>query len=100
MTQKPIEFHPRAIVETRKARRWYAKRSPSAADHLMEQLDRAIERIANAPEQWPEHLHGTRFHRLKVFPYLVIYLVQDEAILVVAVAHKKRRPGYWKRRLP
>lgn len=99
MNPTPIEFHPQAIIETRKARRWYAKRSLAASEHLMEELDRALERISANPEPFSEHLHGTRFHRLRIFPYLVIYLVRDGIVLVIAVAHKKRRPGYWKRRL-
>lgn len=33
------------------------------------------------------------------FPYAVIYVVRSECVLVVAVQHAKRRPGYWKRRL-
>jgi toxin ParE1/3/4 len=44
------------------------------------------------------NLHGTRKYLLRRFPYAVIYRVTDEAIEVVAVAHGRRRPGYWKTR--
>jgi hypothetical protein len=36
---------------------------------------------------------------LAKFPYSVIYKEKDEVILIVAVAHAKRRPGYWRGRI-
>jgi toxin ParE1/3/4 len=39
-------------------------------------------------------------YRIPRFPYLVIFLEADAAIQLVAVAHGKRRPGYWRKRLP
>ncbi len=38
--------------------------------------------------------------RARPFPYLIIYVVADEAIRVVAVAHEKRLPSFWGGRLP
>jgi hypothetical protein len=40
-----------------------------------------------------------RFVKLRNFPYVVFYAVLDGEVLVVALAHTKRRPGYWRRRL-
>ena len=96
----PVEFHPRAIDDARAAMRWYARRSPGVALRFMNELDRAIEQIDVAPGRWPVYLHGTRVYRLRRFPYLIVYHELDAAIQVVAVAHDKRRPGYWRRRLP
>jgi hypothetical protein len=58
----------------------------------------AIENIAEAPSRWPR-LHG-RFRRylLHRFPFSVVYLEREHSIEVIAVAHHRRRPGYWKRR--
>jgi len=33
------------------------------------------------------------------FPYRIVYLVIGEDVDVVAVAHAKRRPAYWRRRV-
>ena len=45
----------------------------------------------------------TRFRMLRIlldrFPYAVVYLEQDETIHVIGVAHFKKRPGFWKKRL-
>lgn len=94
------EFHPRAVVEARAARRWYAQRSVAAANQFVAELDDAVVQITNAPQQCPPYLHGTRAYRLLRFPYLVVYQESPSAVQVVAVAHGRRRPGYWRRRLP
>jgi plasmid stabilization system protein ParE len=63
-------------------------------------LDHALAEIALAPAQWPPHLHGTRLLRLRRFSYVVIYRERIGSVQVIAVAHVKRKPGYWRRRLP
>jgi plasmid stabilization system protein ParE len=100
MNPVPLEFHPRAIEEARAARRWYARRSPALADRFLAQLDLAVRQISAAPGQWPTYLHGTRVYRLRRFPYLIVYRELADSVQVVAVAHGKRRPDYWRRRLP
>lgn len=98
MSRAALEFHPAAISEARAARQWYATRSPQAGDAFLAELDRAIERICEVPSRWPSYLHGTRRYLLHRFPYLVIYREIGPTLQVVAVAHGRRRPGYWKRR--
>jgi plasmid stabilization system protein ParE len=95
-----LEIHPRAAVEAGAARRWYAQRSPATAQRFVAELDRAIQRITAAPQQFPPYLHGTRVYRIPRFPYLIVYLEASGLVQVLAVAHGKRRPGYWRRRLP
>ncbi len=95
-----LEIHPRAIAECRAARRWYARRSAEAADRFAAQLGRAALQITASPRLWPIHLHGTRAFKLDRFPYLVIFREDQEAVVIVAVAHTSRRPGYWRKRTP
>lgn len=92
----PVVFHPDAVEEAKAARQWYAERSQSAADSFLDELDRGIEAIANAPERWPLFLHGTRRYLFHRFPFQLIYRVTNDRVEVVAVAHGRRRPGYWK----
>ena len=98
MNVPPIEFHPEALLEAWEARRWYAERNHKAADAFLAELDYAEAQISAHPDRWPAYLHGTRRFRLRRFPYLLIYYATDERIVVLAVAHAKRRPGYWKER--
>lgn len=65
----------------------------------MAELDEAVSAVGDTPELFSPHIHGTRFIRLKHFPYRLIYRILDTAIQVVAVAHERRKPGYWRRRV-
>jgi toxin ParE1/3/4 len=95
-----IEIHPRAIIEARVARRWYARRSASAAHHFFAELEHGVAQITAAPQQWPTYLGGTRVYRLRRFPYLIVYREVVGAVQVIAVAHSRQKPGYWRKRLP
>jgi len=99
MDQRPVELHPAAIDEARAAREWYAARSPAAGAAFGAELDRAIEAIAAAPERWATYLHGTRRYLMNRFPYLVVYREAPDRVQVIAVAHGRRRPGYWRSRM-
>jgi len=100
MSPVRLEVHPQAIVEACAARRWYAQRSVAAANQFVAELDHAVVQITSAPQQWPSYLHGTRVYRLRRFPYLAVYRELPGSVQVVAVAHGRRKPGYWRRRLP
>ncbi|WP_293373358.1 type II toxin-antitoxin system RelE/ParE family toxin [Nevskia sp.] len=93
-----IEFHPAAAEEVEAAEAWYGERNPLAADAFRAELSRAIESVRNGPERWPRHLSGTRRHHFRWFPFSLIYRIETARILVVAVAHHRRKPGYWRER--
>jgi plasmid stabilization system protein ParE len=95
-----LEYLEEALLEAEAAARWYAERSPSAALAFSDEIDIAEEAIVQSPEAWPAHDHGTRRYLLRRFPYSVVYRVESTRVLLVAVAHAKRRPGYWKSRVP
>ncbi len=99
MTELPIEFHPDAIAEAREAREWYADRSAVAATAFMAELDLAIDRISLTPDRWASYLHGTRRYLMHRFPYLVVYRTIADKLQVIALAHGRRKPGYWRDRL-
>ena len=98
MAAPSVRFHPDAIAEAKAAYEWYAERNPSAANAFIAALDRAVSQIVESPERWPMHQHRTRKILLRRFPYSVIYRITESAIQVIAVAHGRRRPGYWKTR--
>jgi toxin ParE1/3/4 len=90
-----VRFHPAAAAEADRAQAWYEERSALAAAGFLQELTRAIQRIRVAPERYPAAEHGTRRIILEQYPFAVSYLMRPEEIFVVAVAHQKRRPGYW-----
>ena len=91
-----VVFHPDAVEEAHAARQWYSARSLSVADSFLTELERGVESIALGPERWPSSAHGTRRYLFQRFPFQLIYRVKNERVEIVAVAHGRRRPGYWK----
>ena len=93
-----VRFHPAARAELQKARTWYEERSPLSAAALAQEVDGAISRIAEAPLRYPIAEHGTRRFVLPRFPFNIFYRVGITEVVIVAVAHHKRRPEYWQQR--
>jgi plasmid stabilization system protein ParE len=98
MSEIPVSFHPDAVAEADAAVAWYAIRSPRAAERFLAELECCVQAIVDSPERWPVFKYGARKITFRRFPYLVIYRVVPEQIQILAVAHGKRRPGYWRDR--
>jgi len=98
MESKLFRFHPEAREDFRDAIRWYRARSTIASVEFRTSVSGAIRRVAEAPQRWPIYLHGARRFVLHRFPFSVIYLDDPDQVTVIAVAHNKRKPGYWKHR--
>jgi plasmid stabilization system protein ParE len=96
---RTLEFLDEAIEEAEAAARWYAERSQTAAGAFADEIDSAIAEITRLPLAWPGYSHNTRRFLLRRFPYSVVYRVSESTTLIVAVAHHRRRPGYWRDRL-
>jgi toxin ParE1/3/4 len=88
-------IHPQAIAEARAARLWYEEPNVEAAEAFMAELDLAIARIEESPQSWPRYLADTRRYLLRRFPFFVVFREVDDRVEIVAVAHARRRPGYW-----
>jgi plasmid stabilization system protein ParE len=97
---KRYRFHPEAQLEARSATTWYRERSSAAAHGFTLVVAEAIQSIREHPTAWPIW-RSTEVRRrvLHRYPYSVFYLVEAEEIVIVAVAHHKREPGYWLPRL-
>ena len=95
---KEVELHPRALEESQAAYRWDKERSESAAAAFLAEIDQAIACISEAPVRWPPYLFGARKYLLRRFPFFLVYRETADKIQVVAIAHGRRRPGYWKKR--
>ncbi|MEK7764553.1 MAG: type II toxin-antitoxin system RelE/ParE family toxin [Nitrospirota bacterium] len=98
MPPSVVEFHPDAVEEAVAARQWYQARSASAADAFLAELDHAIEAISTHPTRWPQFVHGTRRYLFHRFPFQLVYRIVGALVQVIAVAHGRRKPGYWKTR--
>jgi plasmid stabilization system protein ParE len=99
MSSKPFRFHPAAREEFRETVRWYRARSGIAGTEFRIAVTKAVREIVEVPHRWPKYLHGTRRFVLLRFPLSVVYLDDPDSVMIVAVAHSKRRPGYWRNRI-
>lgn len=93
------EFHPEALDEYEAAALYYAERDPGLALRFIEVVEETIQRILEAPNRWRVIDEDVRRCLTRVFPYAVLYTVEPDFILIVAVMHCSREPGYWKQRL-
>jgi hypothetical protein len=69
-----------------------------AATRFVDELNQAIDRILEEQHLWPFSPQVTLMLKLPCFPFLVIYREAAESVLILAVAHGHRRPGYWRNR--
>ena len=99
MTRRLVEILPQAQEDARNAREFYLSRSAAVEEAFRQELERAVRLIADHAETWPTYVHGTRRFVLNRFPYAVVYRAEAARALIVAVAHGKRRPGYWRARV-
>ncbi len=90
-----IIIQPEAAEDAADAYSWYLRQSAEAAERFQADVRSAIERAAVGPQRYPRHLGGTRRVLLHDFPFAVVFRESADSILVVAVAHASRRPGYW-----
>ena len=95
---KPVEFLPGARRDYDESFAWYGERSALAAERFTNAIDAALARIVADPEQF---VRIDLLHRgcpVRRFPFRIIYRIEPNCILVVAVAHAKRHPDYWRNR--
>jgi plasmid stabilization system protein ParE len=98
MESKPFRFHPEAKEEFRNTIRWYRTENLLVSSEFRIAVSSAIRLTAQTQQRWPKYLHGTRRFVIQRFPFSVVYLDDPDIVTIVAVAHSKRKPGYWKDR--
>jgi len=86
--------------EIREAALWYEDHRPGLGGKFLDSVDDIMERIARNPQQFSRYegkelSRDFRRARLPDFPYLAVFQIRQNEILVVAVAHTSREPGYW-----
>lgn len=90
-----VHFLKPAQSEVDDAVAWYDSQSPSLGIQFLDDIDRAIRRIAAYPLSSVEIEQGLRRCLLSRFPYGIIYGIDSETIIIIAIAHLHREPRYW-----
>jgi len=90
------EFHPEALAEFEEAALYYADRDLVVGRRFVGAVEDALDRIMQAPRRWRVLDEDVRRCLTRVFPYGVLYTIEPDFILIVAVMHCSREPGYWR----
>lgn len=93
------EFLPEAEEEMNEAARFYEGRGEGLGLDFLNEVQRTIIFILAHPRSGPVVSPNIRRRIVRRFPFGILYAIDNEKIVVVAVAHLKRRPGYWKERI-
>lgn len=88
-------FHPDALAEYTAAVRYYAQRRAGLELRFIESIEHAIASLREAPESGRVFDGEVRRWLAHIFPYAVLYTIESDSILIVAVMHCRREPRYW-----
>ena len=90
-----VEFLPEAQDDLWEAVSFYESRETGLGVCLRDEVARVVTRIAADPLLWRERPGGYRRVNCPVFPYYVAYVIRRQTIVITAIAHGHRRPGFW-----
>jgi toxin ParE1/3/4 len=93
-----FQFHPEARAEYREAALFYARQRRGLGVKFAEEIETAISQIVANPRQFRIKEEEVRCCLTRRFPYALLYTIEPERVLIVAVMHGSREPGYWKHR--
>lgn len=99
--KRTLRVLPEAEAELQSAAVWYEQKRRGLGIEFVAVVDRAFDSILENPEACPAWRADRpyRKHFLKRFPYVVLFRIDAPTVEIIAVAHAKRRPGYWLDRL-
>lgn len=93
-----FEFHPEALAEYEDAARYYAGCQDGLELRFIAAVEHAVQRIIEVPERWLVLEDDIHRCLTRVFPYAVLYSIEPDYVLIIAVMHSHREPGYWRKR--
>jgi len=94
-----VLFSKPAQLEVDDAVTWYDTQSSGLGTQFLDDLDRTVRRIVAYPLSCQEIEPELRRGLLSRFPYGIIYGIDDDTIIIIAVAHLHREPRYWINRI-
>lgn len=98
---KPYRYHPAAERELEEAIEHDEAELPGRGLRLEEQVARLVRRFPVSAPIWPglDSAHEVRRAKVRRHPFVVVYMVHSDQLVILAVAHTKKKPGYWASRI-
>jgi toxin ParE2 len=90
-----IEFLDIAKVEFDEAMFFYELEQDGLGERFKAEVRRAIDRMLQFPDSWPVERGEVRKCFVHTFPYKILYAIDHERLVILAVAHQHREPDYW-----
>lgn len=94
-----FRFHPEALAEFADAALYYSDRVPGLGADFANEIETAITAITADPLRSPVTEDHVRRYLVRRFPYGLLYSIEADHVLLLAVMHLSREPGYWRHRL-
>jgi toxin ParE1/3/4 len=96
---KFVTFDPEAQTEFLATVRYYEDCQQGLGHRFSLAVESAVQKISESPLMYRMLKAPFRRHLLPKFPYSIIYVIEPDHIRIIAVAHNKRKPGYWSDRV-
>ena len=96
--RRSLRLHDAADLELNEAADYYDLEQPGLGKVFLEDIEGAFERIQEHPDLANKVALGVRRLLLVRFPFMIIYKPRADSIRVLAIAHQRRRPFYWRDR--
>ncbi len=84
-----------AKLELEEAESYYEIEVEGLGSRFREEVKRSLNRIKEYPLAWAVERGDIRKYLLHRFPYKILYSVESDTIIVIAIAQLHRRPDYW-----
>jgi len=95
---KLVRYHPEAAIEMNEAATWYEAQQADLGKRFLSVVQDSLNRIKINPFLYPVVDSEVRRCLTRIFPFGVMFRVDPDQIVVMAVMHLHRDPGYWKDR--
>lgn len=91
-------FSAEAEDELLRSIRYYEQERPGLGDDFLAEVQSLILRLLDFPDSGTPVFRDVRRARIHRFPYDLVYRIRQDLLIIVAVMHQRREPGYWKNR--
>jgi plasmid stabilization system protein ParE len=99
LNEMKFRFHQAALEEYEESALYYVAISPLVARRFVDEIEAAIRQMRQHPKACAVIEDDIRRRLVKRFPFGIYYCLEEDHILIVAVMHLSRIPGYWKDRI-
>ena len=94
-----VVFLPEAETEMLEAAKFYESQASGLGIDYISEVEHAVRAILESPTTWPIIEGELRRRLVRRFPFGILYRIEPDAIIIIAVSHLRRKPGYWKKRM-